>query len=110
MRQQLAPSSVLFLKVFREQSCTPDDVTHVSIHSVATLMQDTLWCSPERIVPQTVWRVINYESKDSGVLPFKDVNLMISSLYTVESVPLYFSKGGATPGGDSRLPSRANAA
>jgi hypothetical protein len=30
---------------------------------VATLMQDTLWCCQERIVPKKVWRVINYESK-----------------------------------------------
>lgn len=59
----LVPNSVLLLKVFRKQHCTPDDLTHVSIHSVATLMQDTLWCCQERIVPKKVWRVINYESK-----------------------------------------------
>ncbi|KAG0163416.1 hypothetical protein DFQ28_009196 [Apophysomyces sp. BC1034] len=57
-----APNGVLLLKVFRQQHCTPDDLTHVSIHSVATLMQDTLWCCQERIVPKKVWRVINYET------------------------------------------------
>ncbi|KAF7720655.1 hypothetical protein EC973_006672 [Apophysomyces ossiformis] len=57
-----APNGVLLLKVFRQQNCTPDDLTHVSIHSVATLMQDTLWCCQERIVPKKVWRVINYET------------------------------------------------
>lgn len=56
------PNSVLLLKVFRKQNCTADDLTHVSIHSVATLMQDTLWCCQERIVPKKVWRVINYET------------------------------------------------
>ncbi|GAN10096.1 hypothetical protein MAM1_0320c09632 [Mucor ambiguus] len=58
----LIPNSVLLLKVFRKQNCTADDLTHVSIHSVATLMQDTLWCCQERIVPKKVWRVINYET------------------------------------------------
>ncbi|KAI8148367.1 hypothetical protein BJV82DRAFT_591839 [Fennellomyces sp. T-0311] len=79
-----APSSVLFLKVFREQSCTPEDVTHVSIHSVATLMQDTLWCSQERIVPKTVWRVINYEtctlSSLSKLLSRKGEQLLVEIL------------------------------
>ncbi|KAI9311059.1 hypothetical protein BX666DRAFT_1881976 [Dichotomocladium elegans] len=79
-----APSMVLFLKVFREQRCTPDDVTHVSIHSVATLMQDTLWCCQERIVPKTVWRVINYEtctlSSLSRNLTYKGEQLLIEIL------------------------------
>lgn len=60
---ELVPNSVLLLKVFRKQHCIADDLAHVSIHSVATLMQDTLWCCQERIVPKKVWRVINYESK-----------------------------------------------
>ncbi|KAG2227141.1 hypothetical protein INT45_003871 [Circinella minor] len=79
-----APSSVLFLKVFREQSCTPEDVVHVSIHSVATLMQDTLWCSQERIVPKNVWRIINYEtctlSNLSKLLTLKGEQLLIEIL------------------------------
>lgn len=57
------PNSVLLLKVFRKQQCTAEDLVHVSIHSVATLMQDTLWCCQERIVSRKVWRTINYESK-----------------------------------------------
>ncbi|KAI7875333.1 hypothetical protein K492DRAFT_168241 [Lichtheimia hyalospora FSU 10163] len=71
-------------RVFREQRCTPDDVTHVSIHSVATLMQDTLWCCQERIVPKTVWRVINYEtctlSSLSRYLTSKGEQLLIEIL------------------------------
>ncbi|CAO3596683.1 unnamed protein product [Absidia cylindrospora] len=57
-----APNSILLLKVFRQQNCTADDLIPVSIHSVATLMQDTLWCCQERIVPKKVWRIINYET------------------------------------------------
>ncbi|CAO3614212.1 unnamed protein product [Cunninghamella echinulata] len=57
-----APNSLLLLKVFRQQHCTADDLTPVSIHSVATLMQDILWCCQERIVPKKVWRIINYET------------------------------------------------
>ncbi|KAG0736234.1 hypothetical protein G6F57_012317 [Rhizopus arrhizus] len=56
------PNSVLLLKVFRKQQCTAEDLVHVSIHSVATLMQDTLWCCQERIVSRKVWRTINYET------------------------------------------------
>ncbi|CAO3599628.1 unnamed protein product [Absidia cylindrospora] len=57
-----APNSILLLKVFRQQNCTADDLIPVSIHSVATLMQDTLWCCQERIVPKKVWKIINYET------------------------------------------------
>ncbi|KAI8384708.1 uncharacterized protein BYT42DRAFT_612393 [Radiomyces spectabilis] len=57
-----APNSVLLLKVFRQRHCTADDLMPVSIHSVATLMQDTLWCCQERMVPKKVWRIINYET------------------------------------------------
>ncbi|ORZ09160.1 hypothetical protein BCR42DRAFT_455092 [Absidia repens] len=57
-----APNSILLLKVFRQQNCTADDLVPVSIHSVATLMQDTLWCCQERIVPKKVWKIINYET------------------------------------------------
>lgn len=63
---------MLLLKVFRKQHCIGDDLAHVSIHSVATLMQDTLWCCQERIVPKKVWRVINYESKGHLLLGFQN--------------------------------------
>ncbi|KAI9481636.1 MAG: hypothetical protein EXX96DRAFT_567480 [Benjaminiella poitrasii] len=56
------PNGILILKVFRKHNCTADDLTQVSIHSVATLMQDTIWCCQERIIPRKIWRIINYET------------------------------------------------
>ncbi|KAI8333921.1 hypothetical protein BC941DRAFT_433355 [Chlamydoabsidia padenii] len=79
-----APNSILLLKVFRQQNCTADDLIPVSIHSVATLMQDTLWCCHERIVPKKVWRIINYETCTlpnlSKVLTKKGETLLIEIL------------------------------
>ncbi|KAI9270775.1 hypothetical protein BDA99DRAFT_596436 [Phascolomyces articulosus] len=50
----------------------------------ATLMQDTLWCSQERIVPKNVWRIINYEtctlSSLSKLLTLKGEQLLIEIL------------------------------
>jgi hypothetical protein len=57
------PNNGLFIKVFGQQSCTSEDLVHVHIHSVATLMQDALWSSHERIISKKAWRTINYESK-----------------------------------------------
>ncbi|KAI9492905.1 hypothetical protein BDB00DRAFT_957719 [Zychaea mexicana] len=39
-------------------------------------MQDTLWCSQERIVPKNVWRIINYENFLVELMQHKNENLM----------------------------------
>lgn len=57
------PNNGLFIKVFNKQTCTSEDLSYVDIHSVATLMQDALWSSHERIISKKAWRSINYESK-----------------------------------------------
>ncbi|KAI8071751.1 hypothetical protein BC940DRAFT_330962 [Gongronella butleri] len=78
------PNSVLLLKVFRDHKCSPDDLAPVSIHSVATLMQDILWCCHERIVPKKVWKMINYETCSlpelSKVLTRKGEELLVEIL------------------------------
>ncbi|KAI7898731.1 uncharacterized protein BX663DRAFT_523917 [Cokeromyces recurvatus] len=56
------PNGTLILKVFRKHNCTPEDLTQVSIHSVATLMQDIIWCCHERLMTRKIWRTINYET------------------------------------------------
>ncbi|ORX58834.1 hypothetical protein DM01DRAFT_1371854 [Hesseltinella vesiculosa] len=79
-----APNSVLLLKVFRDHKCSPEDLAPVSIHSVATLMQDILWCCHERIVPKKVWKLINYETctlpELSKVLTQKGEGLLVEIL------------------------------
>lgn len=57
------PNSGLFIKVFNKQTFKREDLSHVDIYSVATLMQEALWSSHERIVSKKAWRIINYESK-----------------------------------------------
>ncbi|KAI9276365.1 hypothetical protein BY458DRAFT_488752 [Sporodiniella umbellata] len=56
------PNSALLLQVFQKQQCTTRDLQSVSIHSVATLMQDTLWCCQEHIMNRKVWKDIQYET------------------------------------------------
>ncbi|KAF7729725.1 hypothetical protein EC973_003803 [Apophysomyces ossiformis] len=48
--------------MIRQEEDLQQDLMNVSIYSVGTLMQDTLWRSSERIIPKKVWRMINYET------------------------------------------------
>ncbi|KAI8642599.1 hypothetical protein BD408DRAFT_416197 [Parasitella parasitica] len=78
------PNSGLFIKVFSKQTCTSQDLSAVEIHSVATLMQDALWSSQERIISKKAWRSINYEtctlSRLSSVITSKAEQLLIDIL------------------------------
>ncbi|CEP15674.1 hypothetical protein [Parasitella parasitica] len=78
------PNSGLFIKVFSKQTCTSEDLSAVDIHSVATLMQDALWSSQERIISKKSWRSINYEtctlSRLSAVITSKAEQLLIDIL------------------------------
>lgn len=57
------PNNGLLIKVFNKRTCTSEDLSHVHIHSVATLMQDALWSTPDRIISKKAWRTINYQSE-----------------------------------------------
>ncbi|KAL9549813.1 hypothetical protein MBANPS3_005032 [Mucor bainieri] len=78
------PNNGLFIKVFNKQICTSEDLSYVDIHSVATLMQDALWSSHERIISKKAWRSINYEtctlSRLSSVITSKAEQLLIDIL------------------------------
>ncbi|KAI8376170.1 uncharacterized protein BYT42DRAFT_573681 [Radiomyces spectabilis] len=56
------PDSILCTRVFGQRTCTQQDLAHISIHSVATLMQDILWSCQDRILSKKIWRYINYET------------------------------------------------
>lgn len=78
------PNNGLFIKVFNKQTCTSEDLAHVHIYSVATLMQDALWSTHERIISKKAWRTINYEtctlSNLSSVITSKAEKLLIDIL------------------------------
>jgi hypothetical protein len=64
------PNNGLFIKVFSKQTCTSEDLAQVHIYSVATLMQDALWSTHERIISKKAWRIINYESKRKKMINY----------------------------------------
>ncbi|KAI8068905.1 hypothetical protein BDF21DRAFT_445852 [Thamnidium elegans] len=78
------PNNGLLIKVFNKRTCTSDDLAHVHIHSVATLMQDALWSTQDRIISKKAWRIINYEtctlSSLSTVITSKAEQLLIDIL------------------------------
>ncbi|KAI8972270.1 hypothetical protein BDB01DRAFT_810694 [Pilobolus umbonatus] len=78
------PHSGLKIKVFNKQVFTREDLAAVNIHSIATLMQDVLWCSHDRIITKKAWRTINYEtctlSNLSNVISIKSEELVIDIL------------------------------
>ncbi|GAA5799229.1 hypothetical protein HPULCUR_004639 [Helicostylum pulchrum] len=78
------PNNGLLIKVFNKRTCTSDDLSHVHIHSVATLMQDALWSTQDRIISKKAWRIINYEtctlSSLSTVITSKAERLLIDIL------------------------------
>ncbi|RCI02461.1 hypothetical protein CU098_011435 [Rhizopus stolonifer] len=56
------PNKGLFIKVFDRQECTKEDLLDVHIHSVASLMLETLWSGHDRIISKKTWRKINYST------------------------------------------------
>lgn len=83
------PNNGLLIKVFNKRTCTSEDLSHVHIHSVATLMQDALWSTPDRIISKKAWRTINYQSEKKKIVYFiayftdKFIACTLSSLSSV---------------------------
>ncbi|KAG1473039.1 hypothetical protein G6F56_001175 [Rhizopus delemar] len=76
------PNSGLLMRILQEQDCKAKDLWNLDIHSVANLMQDTLWKS-QRILPKKIWRKINYDTctfEDLSSLMDKTGVLLLSDI------------------------------
>ncbi|GAA5807898.1 hypothetical protein MFLAVUS_001278 [Mucor flavus] len=79
------PNNGLLIKVFNKRTCTSDDLSHVHIHSVATLMQDALWSTQDPCTLSSLSTVITSKAERLlrdildflvELMQYKSLNLM----------------------------------
>ncbi|KAI8081841.1 uncharacterized protein B0P05DRAFT_586384 [Gilbertella persicaria] len=76
---------MLTLKALQKIESTEIDLSTVDIHSVATLMQEVLWCCEERIMPKKVWRQINYTTCSlNELMPYLSKNAICLLLKIID--------------------------